>query len=321
MTNATSGPRDRRVVNESAVERPASRPTLSYYVPPERPARPGAPARRERSRPRRSNEGAVPELAGGDSAFDDEILPDVAVASMGHSSSPRHPRLLEAVIGTDDRTKVDPTLMKTNPWRQICALRIESQSGTRYVGTGWFIGPRTLATAGHCVYLQDDGGWAKSITVIAAKSGSDEPYGELDAVHFASVDGWVKKRSRDFDYGVIALDDGAVGTRTGNFAVDALAPATLRSADAQISGYPADRDAAAFQYFHMRPLADVTDTRLVYDIDTFGGQSGSPIWQETASGIVAVGIHTNGGVTSNSGTRITANVLGNLARWTTEGVQ
>jgi glutamyl endopeptidase len=66
-------------------------------------------------------------------------------------------------------------------------------------------------------------------------------------------------------------------------------------------------------------MAGVTDTRLIYDIDTFGGQSGSPIWQQTAeAGLIAVGIHTTGGVSSNSGTRITADVLGNLVKWTTE---
>jgi glutamyl endopeptidase len=57
----------------------------------------------------------------------------------------------------------------------------------------------------------------------------------------------------------------------------------------------------------------------VYDIDTFGGQSGSPIWQETQeTGVVAVGIHTTGGVSSNSGTRISSDVMENLVNWITE---
>jgi glutamyl endopeptidase len=119
---------------------------------------------------------------------------------------------------------------------------------------------------------------------------------------------------------VIFLDDASVGAQVGNFAVQALGVSALKGSDAQISGYPADRDRAEFQYFHLRPMIDVTETRLVYDIDTFGGQSGSPIWQDTQElGIVAVGVHTTGGASSNSGTRITDDVLGNLARWT-EGV-
>jgi len=69
----------------------------------------------------------------------------------------------------------------------------------------------------------------------------------------------------------------------------------------------------------MRPMMAVTDAQLVYDIDTFGGQSGSPIWQQTTElGLIAVGIHTTGGVSSNSGTRINQDVLDNLATWTRE---
>ena len=237
-------------------------------------------------------------------------LPDVAVASFGE------PRLLEAVIGTDDRVKVAQTLLTNNPWRQICALRIRSQSNQLYVGTGWFIGPKTLATAGHCVFLQDDGGWAKSIDIIPAKFGSSMPFGKLTATRFSAVDGWTVESSRDFDYGVIHLSTDGVGLQIGNFEVRSFADAEFVNVVLKISGYPADREQANFQYFHERPIQRVTTTRLFYDIDTFGGQSGSPIWEDTAeNGVVAVGIHTNGGVTSNSGTRITDEVIDNLVSW------
>src|SRR5262245_45107852 len=248
-----------------------------------------------------------------------EPLLDVAAASFGHSAANTDTALLEAVIGTDDRVRVSKERMAMNPWRQICALRIVSQTSRTFVGTGWFIAPGVLATAGHCVFLQDEGGWAKSIRVIPAKRGVDEPFGTVTADVFASVDGWVKQRQRDFDYGVIFLNDKVVGTKVGNFAVDVLDPPELEGTDAQISGYPADRDRAEFQFFHARPMLDVTDTRLVYDIDTFGGQSGSPIWQETdARGVVAVRIDTPGGVSSNSGTRITGDIIDNLVKWIAE---
>jgi glutamyl endopeptidase len=298
-------------------------PTLDYYH---------APRPRRRVRQRGDTEALVLEsLAASDDAGQKDwavigetsgrFIPDVAVASLGNSAASLGDdrMILEAIIGDDDRVRVQPETMTENPWRQICALRILSQSNQQYVGTAWFIGPRTLATAGHCVYLQDDGGWAKSIKVIPAKQGPLEPLGHQMSTRFASVDGWVKDRKRDFDYGVIFLDDDRAGQAVGNFEVRAVPPGELRGPEAQISGYPADRDAATFQYFHMRPLKDVTDTRLVYDIDTFGGHSGAPIWQNTKErGVIAVGIHTTGGVTSNSGTRITDDVLDNLISWTSE---
>jgi glutamyl endopeptidase len=271
--------------------------SLPYYKPPRR-------------RTERLLEAAV--LDGESAAAPAIPLRDVAVASFGDTL------ILEAVIGTDDRVQVSNDLMNANPWRQICALRITSKTNQVYVGTGWFIGPRMLATAGHCVFLQDEGGWAKSIDVVPAKHGPVEPF-KVRSTHYNAVDGWTHDRSRDFDYGVIRLDDAGPGTALGNFTVESLEDGQLVGVEAKISGYPADRLNAQFQFFHERPVKSVTDTRLNYDIDTFGGQSGSPIWQEGSDGFpVAVGIHTTGGVSSNSGTRINNDVLDNLLRWLQE---
>ena len=73
---------------------------------------------------------------------------------------------LESILGDTDRRK---QILETEltPWRMICALEIESQSGAAFVGTGWFAGPRTVITAGHCVFDPVElGGWAKKITVV-----------------------------------------------------------------------------------------------------------------------------------------------------------
>lgn len=286
-----------RPILESTVLPPSNRPSLNYYRAPKRRAR------------------NVLLEAGVLNDFAKEPEPmasllDVAVASFGDST------LLEAIIGNDDRVKVQQELIGNNPWRQICALRIHSRTGQMYVGTGWFISPKALATAGHCVFLQDEGGWPTSIDVIPAKFGSSEPFGRLSATKFASVDGWTKERKRDFDYGVIFLEADTVGMQVGNFEVQALDDNDLKGVDAKISGYPADRDRAEFQYFHERPLSSVTPTRLNYDIDTFGGQSGSPIWQDTKEGgLIAIGIHTTGGLSSNSGTRISEDVLTSFISW------
>ena len=288
------GSESRRLVAEAAVAPLTNRVTLPYYRPPVR--------RRQ----------VVTESA---ALMDEDAdlgvnLPDVAVASFGDTG------FLEAVIGNDDRVKVDRSLLSGNPWRQICSLKIQSKSNQFYVGTAWFIGPKTLATAGHCVFMQNDGGWAKSIEVVPARFGSDSPFGKPKSTRFSSVDGWVEQGSRDFDYGVIHLDDDEPGQKVGNFEVQSFPDPLFNNLILKVSGYPADLERAQFQYFHERPIQRLTETRLFYDIDTFGGQSGSPIWQDTEElGLVAVGIHTTGGVSSNSGTRINDHVIDNLISW------
>lgn len=298
------------VISEAApVAAPVTnRVSLPYYRPP-------------KPRPRVVNESfsfnefaplseAAP-LIGNEESDLNVVFPDVAVASFGDTG------FLEAVIGNDDRVKVAKSLLSANPWRQICSLKIQSKSNQIYVGTAWFIGSKTLATAGHCVYLQNDGGWAKSIEVVPAKFGTETPpFGKMTSTRFSSVDGWVDDASRDFDYGVIHLNSDEAGQKIGNFEVRSLTDSLFNNLNLKVSGYPADLERAQFQYFHERPVQRITETRLFYDIDTFGGQSGSPIWEDTVeNGVVAVGIHTTGGLSSNSGTRINDDVIDNLISW------
>lgn len=300
-TDPARGDERARVIPEAAVVTVARPGLLPYYRPPRPRTRPMA---------RRVNEAAGPESGAPPPAGRPR---DAAEGSFGS------PIVLELVIGNDDRVRVDAATGANNPWRQIAALRIRSRTGSLYVGTAWFIGPQVLATAGHCVYMHRQGGWPTAIDVIPGKRGASEPYGRITSTRFGSVTGWVLDNDSTYDYGVLFLDDPAMGERLGNFEVEAMSDAALADQVASIAGYPADRDQAEHLYYHERPLSSVTESRLEYDIDTFGGQSGSPIWIQNAQrGAVAVGIHTTGGYTSNSGTRVSEPVIENLIRWNEE---
>ena len=77
----------------------------------------------------------------------------------------------ESICGEDDRVQIKAATAP--PWRMIAKLLITVGDGGQYVGTGWFISPRTVMTAGHCVFSNRSGGWAKSIRV--------HPWNELAA--------------------------------------------------------------------------------------------------------------------------------------------
>ena len=70
----------------------------------------------------------------------------------------------ESVCGRDDRVRIRSTTRI--PWRLCCQLIITMKDGRGSRCTGWFIGPRTVMTAGHCVYSHSAGGWARQIQVI-----------------------------------------------------------------------------------------------------------------------------------------------------------
>lgn len=222
-------------------------------------------------------------------------------------------QLLEVIIGTDDRVRITNT--RSVPWRRICALRIHMPSGAIYRGTGFLIGRRTVATAGHCVYLHSQGGWAKKIEVIPGANGADRPFGQATSSSFRSVRGWVKNKVPAKDYGCIVLPTGAFnGQNLGRFGFGAFPAAELLARSTVLAGYPGDKPFAEM-WGMGRKIKTVTATQLVYDHDTMGGQSGAPKYIKYNGKRYVVGIHNYGASSGNSATRVTVPVFNNLKRW------
>jgi glutamyl endopeptidase len=234
----------------------------------------------------------------------------------------------ESVIGVDDRVRILDTDLP--PWRMICALRMRGPTGAGAIGTGWFIGPRTVLTAGHCVFSnQFFGGWASSVEVIPGLlgTGSDpdaRPYGSATSEQLSSVDRWTETEDADFDIGCIHLQE-PLGDQVGWFGLAAMDPEELVGFLVNVSGYPADRGGGNEQYHARNRVLRVTGRRLFYEVDTFGGQSGAPVWVHESEGSppLAVGIHAYGvggtpadfGIAANSAPRIIPEVLDKLKEW------
>lgn len=223
---------------------------------------------------------------------------------------------MEVVIGIDDRKRVTPTTAQ--PWRRICHLSIRAANGSSFLGTGFFIGPRTVATAGHCVFLRDNGGWASEIRVTPARDGSTTPFPTVRATSLRSVRGWVVGRKRVCDYGAIILPRTFRQPSIGAFGYAAYSDAMLRQSKLNLAGYPGDKPAGTMWY-HGRLAKSVAQRVITYDVDTAGGQSGSPVWQRRGLTRTVVGIHTNGSPAGNSATRIIQPVKANFDAWRAEG--
>lgn len=237
-------------------------------------------------------------------------LRDIGEASFGK------PPNLETVHGPDNRIQITATTVF--PWRSICSLLITAADNSQWIGTGWFVGPHTLITAGHCVFIKNSGvpgrdGWVRQIRVIPGRNGAAMPYGSVVSSNFRSVTGWTNSGSENYDYGAIILP-GDLGNTTGWFGFGNYNDATLQAATANISGYPGDKPGGT-QWFDARRVASVNPQKVYYDIDTAGGQSGAPVWRIVSGARMAIAIHAYGGATTNSGTRINAAVYANLVAW------
>ncbi|HEX8219339.1 MAG TPA: serine protease [Chloroflexia bacterium] len=227
------------------------------------------------------------------------------------------PDVFEVVIQADDRVQINNT--KVVPWQWICSLLITAGDGSGWIGTGWLIGPRTVITAGHCVYMREHGGWVREIRVMPGRNGSDTSLGNAAATEFRSVRGWVEGQKRVCDYGAIILPESSqFGRQLGTFGYAMPGDGELAGLLVNISGYPGDKPPGT-QWYDSRTLASITPRTLVYDADTAGGQSGAPVWWRQGGKRYVVGIHTNGATSGNSATRIVEAVHRNLTTWRDEG--
>jgi glutamyl endopeptidase len=226
---------------------------------------------------------------------------------------------LETVHGPDNRIRITNGDPAKYPWSLNASLLITAHDGSQWIGTGWFISPRTLITAGHCVYITNSGvpgrdGWVKSIQVMPGRDETNLPFGSKTSMHFFSVKGWADSGDENYDYAAVILptpfakDPGTIG-----FAVNT--DAQLQSMVANVAGYPGDKDSGTLWY-DKKKIASTTPTKVFYDIDTAGGQSGAAVYQIDGGGArIAVAVHAYGGAVTNSGTRISAPVFTNMKNW------
>lgn len=241
------------------------------------------------------------------------MLPDAILGSY-----PELENVSEVIIGADERIRVHGTA--TYPWSAIVHLRIVADNGAVLGGTGFLISPRTIITAGHCVFLHERGGWARSIEVVPGRNGAQRPFGTFTAprASLRSVTGWTSSKQRTHDYGAIILPGNArPGAQTGTFGFASRNDNFLLGSALNLSGYPGDKPNE--QWFMAQRTKSVAERVITYDIDTVGGQSGSPVWVLQNNQRYAVGVHTNGHTSGNSATRINGNVFDRLLAWKNEG--
>jgi glutamyl endopeptidase len=177
----------------------------------------------------------------------------------------------------------------TTPWRCVCHLEITYDSGQVGFGTGWFAGPHTVITAGHCLYTRGSPARrAKQIRVIPGRNGTLAPYGYVLGTKFNWNKHWENATSDTeaaaYDYGAIFIEDtvnGApFGERIGYFGLRSYDHDEEKLLDMAIvnnAGYPHE---AAKPYGTMWFNAgrvrldadpDLDDRFLEYMVDTTGG--------------------------------------------------
>ncbi|CAN5517148.1 hypothetical protein BH10ACT11_BH10ACT11_02500 [soil metagenome] len=231
-----------------------------------------------------------------------------AVPAPDGSTSPNGGRSYKrTVIGADDRTQVTNTT--AYPSRAIGQIEF-SQAGGDYICTGWLIDMDTVLTAGHCVNSGGAGGqFSTNVLFYPGRNGGSSPYGSCGTTSLLTTQAWVSSADPESDLGIIQLNC-TVGYQTGWFGYRSLSADKLIHRDVAVRGYPGDEPFGTMWTMddRIQRLSD-SGNSVFYFADTFGGQSGAPVFEPSGcAGPCGLAIHAygaSGSPPANSGPRIT----------------
>ena len=228
----------------------------------------------------------------------------------------------ESVIGADGRTKVQPPATSTFPLSAIGQIEFfRSGSPVMWICTGYLIDANSVLTAGHCSY---DGGTGEAGVIESAdffpgRNRSNgvvqNPFGSCAMTAVWAPDRWVDDGRAAHDYSVQQLDC-TIGNSTGWFGLFALEGTNaFAGRRLRVEGYPGDRNFGS--RWKMAGLVQRSSINtLHYPMDTYGGQSGSPLFKwnrPSCGGPCSAGVHAygaGGNPPTNSGPRLTKGRIG-----------
>lgn len=195
----------------------------------------------------------------------------------GQPFDPRDQAVPESVIGDDGRTWLRD---RTAAWPNSAIGRLDFRQGGRlYWCTGTLIDADTVLTAGHCVHdgYGTEDGWSTRVKFLPGVEGNTAPYGSCGARELLTLPGWYDRGGEYQDLGLVQLDC-TVGETVGWFGYRSVPGRHgLDRVPINVRGYPGDKRWGSLWTMRDRVAASQAQMAF-YAIDTYGGQSGSPVF-------------------------------------------
>jgi len=209
----------------------------------------------------------------------------------------------KSVIGADERTMITDTTK--NPYQSIVSL-IQTYGEDEYICTGTVIAKNKVITAAHCIYDAAKGGYPDSVSLTPGRNNTAKPFGTFEGTWGYVPSGWSSYKDTNNDIAIIDVAPNASGQNIGEVVTQQRLAQTTSYTGKKITitGYPGDKTATygLTQWTHSSPVISQTGSKFSYATDTYGGQSGSAVFDNATGNII--GIHTSGSATANFATQL-----------------
>ena len=238
--------------------------------------------------------GGTPHDPGGQAAAA-ERLGELLPASAGTAAAPG--ASTESVLGVDDRRWLRS---RTTTFPNSAIGRLDfRQAGRSYWCTGTLIDADTVLTAGHCVHdgLDGEDGWSTRVRFVPGAEGNRAPFGSCEPTELLTMPLWYAEGREYQDLGLVQLDC-RIGEVVGWFGYRAVnGRTTMRNVSVMLRGYPGDKVWSSL--WNDSDRIRVSQARMLfYAADTYGGQSGSPVFNvrrcNGVRGACILGVHAYG---------------------------
>ena len=237
----------------------------------------------------------------GEDAYDwEEFIEDY-----GGNDTTKDETGISEIIGEDNRKVVNKTT--TKPYSPIVYLEMETESGINTRGTGVMISEDVVLTCAHNVN-NSEFGKSKAIIAYPGRNSNSYPYGKIPVAKAYTFSNYDKKFEMSKDLAILRLAE-PIGYKCGY--QTPINANIINKMKVRICGYPKEvkgQEDSHQMWEHTGFIRKIDMDMIKYDVDTSGGQSGSPIYNSNNQ---IIGIHTKGRLNSeyNSGVRINAEKL------------
>ena len=257
-----------------------------------------------------------PAFAGNGPTERSGVAPEATVISDGTFDG--RPVNGESVIGPDGRVQVTDTTQY--PARAIGQIELVDFDGGEFICTGWLIDSNSILTSGHCAFNPAPTGdhIIQAAQFFPGRNGGFDPFGGCNVTSAFSRAGWRVNGLAKDDWAVLGLDC-PIGNTVGWLGYFSLSAVNgLDGKTARVEGYPGDKPFGTHWKMSGTIAARTDANNVYYPMDTFGGQSGSPLFKwnrPECGGPCSAGVHAYGAAGSppmNSGPMLTAGRISSI---------